>query len=369
MRIKNICIAAFIMVVMLPAIASAQAFNYEIKGEIKGLENDTLEMGIMEEAGMHALKVKASYDKFEYKGISTRPFTVFAQVLGKRKNGDFVFFLDKGTINISGDIKALDDTKVMGTPINDEYSAGTTKEFIFYKKRDSIYKAAKDLDKESEEYKHLMTSADSVMELLQVFRTDYIEHHTASMFSAMSLYVMQDNVPVAQLERLYKSLQPPASELGMLANLPERIKAKKASEVGATAPGFSLKDMNGKVINLADYKGRYVLLDFWASWCVPCRAESAGLVKAYQKFKGKQLEIISVSSDTKDASWRKAINDDKLEWIHICDFKGLGNQIAAEYGVQPIPDNFLISPDGKIIARNIFGTALEEKLATLIKAN
>jgi peroxiredoxin len=315
---------------------------------------------------LNITRIKASSGKIDYKGTSTGNYVVFAQVAGKTQKGDFTFFLDQGIISISGDLDAMDDVKATGTPINDEYAAGLKKENFFYKKRDSIYKTAKGLDKNSDEYKRLMTNVDSVLELLQTFRIKYIEQHPASMFGAMQLYVMQDNVPVAQLEKLYSSLQSPAKELGLLQALPSRIAAKKASETGKEAPAFSMRDANNKLINLADYKGRYVLLD-WASWCVPCREESAGLVKAYQKFKNKGFEIISVSSDVKEPNWRKAISDDKLdEWVHLCDFKGLNNRIAIEYGVQPIPDNFLIDPSGKIIARHLFGDDLEKRLSELL---
>ena len=171
MDIKKLVTATILIALVLPSFARAQAFNYEIKGEIKGLENDTLELGIMNGKNISTVKIKAVSNKFDYKGTATGNFVVFAQVTSKRRNGDFVFFLDRGAINISGDINALDDTKVTGTPINDEYSAGTKKEFTFYKKRDSIYKAAQGLDKERDKYRRLMTNVDSVMELLQVFRS------------------------------------------------------------------------------------------------------------------------------------------------------------------------------------------------------
>lgn len=370
MNIKKLATAIILIALVLPSFVKAQTFNYEVKGEIKGLKNDTLDLGIMQDEKYADIKIVAANDKFDYKGTATGNYMVFAQVSDKRRNGNFNFFLEQGIVTISGDVNAMDDVKATGTPINDEYAAGTKIELAFYKQRDSIYKIANGVDKNGEEYKRLMTNIDSVMELLQTFRIKYIEQHPASLFGATQLYVMQDGLPVAQLEKLYQSLRSPAKDLGLLKNLPSRIEAKKASDTGRIAPGFSIKDMNGKIITLSDYKGKYVLLDFWASWCVPCRQESAGLVKAYQKFKGKRFQIISVSSDVKEPNWRKAIKDDKLdEWIHVCDFKGLDNQVAIEYGVQPIPDNFLIDPDGEIIARNIFGEELEQKLSTLLGTN
>jgi len=366
MKTKKVAFIILLLAV-LPVLVKAQAFNYEIKGEIKGLKSDTLNFSVMDGEKQTQIKVAAINSKFDYKGKANGLYLVFAQVAGKRNNGDFAFFLDKGLLNVSGNVDTLDNVRVTGSPVNDEYVAGTIQELVFYKKRDSIYKIAKEEDKNGQEYKRLMTNVDSLMERLQTFRINYIEQYPASLFGAMQLYVMQDNIPVEQLETLYNSLQSPAKELSLLKNISKVIQARKAAETGKIAPNFSLNDMNGKMINLAYYRGKYVLLDFWASWCVPCRQESAGLVRTYQKFKGKSFEIISVSSDVKEPNWRKAIKDDKVgDWVHICDLKGLNNQIAEQYGVQPIPDNFLIDPNGKIIGRNIFGEDLDKMLSKLL---
>jgi peroxiredoxin len=350
-----------------PMFVKAQTFEYEIKGQIKGLHNDTLAINIIDDKKHDAIKVVASNDEIDYKGIATGNDMVFAEVLNKVKNGGFVFFLEKGTLTVRGDANTMDDVEVTGMPINDDYLAGRQIEDSFYKQRDSLYKLAKGVtDKNGDEYKRLMNNADSVMKSLQLFIVNYIEQHPASLFSATRLYVIQDKISVVKLEKLYNGLRPPAKDMSMLKNMPLRIKARKASETGKTAPPFFIQDSKGAMVNLADYKGKYVLIDFWASWCGPCRQESPTLVKAYQKFKGKPFEIISVSSDTKDASWREAIRDDKMgDWIHICDFKGVENSIAMKYGVRPIPDNFLIDPDGKIIGRKLFGENLDKMLASI----
>jgi len=128
--------------------------------------------------------------------------------------------------------------------------------------------------------------------------------------------------------------------------------------------------INGRNIfkfNLSDYRGKYVLLEFWASWCVPCRAENPDLLIAYKKYQEKGFVVVGISLDDKKDRWEKAIEEDKLPWIHVSDLNAFDNKLAKLYGVQPIPDNFLIDPQGKIIARQLRGKEVQERLASEIR--
>jgi peroxiredoxin len=140
-----------------------------------------------------------------------------------------------------------------------------------------------------------------------------------------------------------------------------------AVSIGRTAPGFSAPDTSGRLVDLSDYRGKYVLLDFWASWCGPCREENPVVVKAWKEFRGKNFDILSVSLDQpgKKEAWLKAIHDDQLTWQHVSDLKYWNNEVAQLYAVRSIPQNFLIDPQGKIIAANLRGEALYKKLTEL----
>ncbi len=140
-----------------------------------------------------------------------------------------------------------------------------------------------------------------------------------------------------------------------------------AETSGQAAPEVALPDVNGKVVTLSSFRGKYVLIDFWASWCAPCRAENPNVVAAYEKFKDKNFTILSVSLDNTKEAWEKAIKSDGLTWTQVSDLKGWHSMAAAMYNVQSIPCNFLIDTAGKIIAKNLRGQQLEETLQAMVK--
>jgi peroxiredoxin len=135
--------------------------------------------------------------------------------------------------------------------------------------------------------------------------------------------------------------------------------------VGDQAPVLSYPGPQGKIISLDDFRGKYVLVDFWASWCAPCRAANPELVKVYHKFKNKDFTIFGVSLDSKKASWEKAIAQDQLSWSQVSDLKGWNSAPAATYGVEAIPANFLLNPSGKVIAKNLEAHELSARLDSI----
>lgn len=144
--------------------------------------------------------------------------------------------------------------------------------------------------------------------------------------------------------------------------------------IGDTAPEISLKDPNGRTLKLSSLRGRYVLIDFWASWCGPCRRENPNVVKAYKKYSqatfktGKGFEVFSVSLDNNASKWQAAIKKDNLSWkYHVSDLKGWNSSAASKYRVSSIPQSFLIDPQGKIIAKNLRGMKLHLELDKYVK--
>jgi len=147
----------------------------------------------------------------------------------------------------------------------------------------------------------------------------------------------------------------------------EKIEIAKKTGVGRMAMDFTQNDTLGNPVSLSSFKGKYVLIDFWASWCGPCRQENPNVVKAFNNYKDKGFTVLGVSLDQPNAKdkWMKAIHDDNLTWTQVSDLKFWGNAVAVQYGIQAIPQNFLIDPQGKIIGKNLRGEALNKKLETL----
>jgi thiol-disulfide isomerase/thioredoxin len=146
----------------------------------------------------------------------------------------------------------------------------------------------------------------------------------------------------------------------------DKIEGAKSTQVNTQAKNFVQISSTGQNITLETFKGKYILLDFWASWCAPCRKEHPNLIKIYEQFKDKNFEIISVSLDSENGSWLNAISKDKLTWTQISDLKGQQNEIAVLYGIQSVPASFLINPKGMIIDKNLKGEELNKKLKTLL---
>jgi peroxiredoxin len=147
----------------------------------------------------------------------------------------------------------------------------------------------------------------------------------------------------------------------------QKAEKDKKTAIGIEAPEIALPDMNGNIIKLSQTLGKYVLLDFWASWCEPCRQENPTLVKAYWKYKSKGFEIFQVSLDRSKESWVKCIQEQKLTWLHVSDLKYWDSSVVPQFGIEGIPYNLLLDPNGVIIAKNLIGNELEEKLKGIFK--
>ncbi|MDL2222469.1 TlpA family protein disulfide reductase [Bacteroidales bacterium OttesenSCG-928-M11] len=175
--------------------------------------------------------------------------------------------------------------------------------------------------------------------------------------SPVSLEVLSSlsssEIPFPEIESLYESLSNELKSSAEGMDLKKRLTSIKATAIGSIAPEFVQLDPDDKPISLTDFRGKYVLIDFWASWCGPCRRENPHLVKAYEQFKGERFEILGVSLDNpgQKQTWLKAIEKDNLTWTQVSDLKGWQNAAALQYGVKSIPQNFLIDPNGVIIAK------------------
>jgi len=198
----------------------------------------------------------------------------------------------------------------------------------------------------------------------------FIKANPNSLISLFTLRSYAGDIPdIDVVEPLYNSLSADVrSSKAGIAYGSELAEIKKTS-IGAIAPDFTMPDTSNNIIALQQFRGKYVLVDFWASWCGPCRAENPNVLKAYDTYKAKNFTVLGISLDKADArdKWLKAIHDDHLEWTQLADLKGWKNEAALLYSVRAIPQNFLIDPQGKIIAHNIRGEELFKKLQEIFK--
>ncbi|OKS88777.1 peroxiredoxin family protein [Mucilaginibacter polytrichastri] len=198
--------------------------------------------------------------------------------------------------------------------------------------------------------------------------TVYIKQNPGSFLSLAALSeIAGPNPDPAKIEPLFKSLSPQLQNNTSGQQLAKTIATAKVTAIGAMAPVFTQNDVNDKPVSLTDLRGKYVLIDFWASWCGPCRAENPNVVKAYEKYKDKNFTVLGVSLDQpgKKDAWMSAIKADGLTWTEVSDLQFWQNTVARQYGVLAIPQNFLVDPSGKIIGKNLRGDDLYKKLASL----
>ncbi|MEJ7912171.1 MAG: TlpA disulfide reductase family protein [Chitinophagaceae bacterium] len=206
---------------------------------------------------------------------------------------------------------------------------------------------------------------DSLKTLLAM---QWVLKHPASSINAYVLYIdVRDKTSIEKLETALNSLSSKAKANMFGKELQDIVDATKATAIGKIAPHFTQNDTLGNPVSLHDFRGKYLLIDFWASWCIPCREENPSLIKAFKKFKDKGFPIISISLDNDKDNWVKAIRKDNLLWTQVSDLKFWDNEIARQYNIHSVPQNFLLDPNGKIIAKNLRGDDVEKKLSELIK--
>ena len=366
-------------VALLPAIAFAQDGKYIIQGKVGNLNTPAkmyLQYSVKDKVSTDSVTLKNG--EFQFTGtVGTVPVNAYL-VLNEKGTGGVVYkdykaiYLEKGTINVNSSAK-LNEAKVDGPKANQEnaeYDALNKPVNDAQDALDAKVKAETPEQKNSEDFQRAITKEQKALDAKSnEVNASFIKSHPGSYISLMALEMYAAyGTDYADINPLYESLSPEVKQSEGGKEFGERLPKLKAVALGEMAPVFAEADTAGKTVSLESFRGKYVLVDFWASWCGPCRQENPNVVKAYKKYKDKNFTIIGVSLDRADskANWIAAIKSDGLDWTQVSDLKFWNNEVAVLYHVQSIPANFLIDPNGKIIAKDLRGNDLENKLEDVL---
>lgn len=378
-------ILLLVSAVALLASCNKAETEYVISGTIKGIaDGQTVVLEKQDSTGQ--IKpidtAKIEKGKFTFTGSAAEPEMHLIQV--QNAMGKVPFILENGDIEMEINKDSVQNTKVTGTYNNDELTSYKESGMKIQKKmmkfqQDNMAKMQEaGRNQDTITMNSLRKEYSKFQEEFMKQSEDYVSSHPKAFISALIVDGMfgQMNPDVAKIKKFYNAFDPSVKNTkpgkGIAKKLAELEKAQNASAatgVGSTAPDFSAATPDGKTVSLKESMGKVTLIDFWASWCKPCRAENPNVVALYNEMHAKGFNIIGVSLDKDATAWKDAIAQDKLVWNQISNLKYWDEPIAKTYGIQSIPATFLLDANGKIVAKDLRGDALKAKVSELLAVN
>ncbi|MCD6069049.1 MAG: hypothetical protein K0S33_3875 [Bacteroidetes bacterium] len=351
-------------------VLAQKAVPFTIEGDLQGLKDNSyvfLSHKWNDDIKTDSVLVKGT--KFKFKGTSPEPNMYW--IYDSPKSQQFlIFFVDKGDVKIKGDVKQIADAEVKAGLSQKDYmeyrailkgfDAKKTELGLEYQTAQQSGNQAK-MQEVQMSYGNLVTDQNKLVD-------EFVATHSKSVVAGYAIWASTQEEPdLVKLEKNYNLLSDDVKKSKFGKIVADKIASVKGSMVGYPIMEFSQSDADGKPVSISSFKGKVVLVDFWASWCGPCRAENPNVVKAYNAFKGKGFDILGVSFDSTKDKWLKAIEKDNLTWTQVSDLKGWSNAVGQQFGIRSIPQNFLLDKEGKIIAKNLRGEDLYAKLEEILK--
>ncbi len=323
--------------------------NFIINGNIKGYPDGTPVSILNGQTGASEGETTIAKGKFVLTG--KMPIPDFKLLIFNRQPPYVTILLDNSVVKITGNKDSLNKISITGSRSNTDFT-------VF----NNMLEPYKEVFDENAPYDSV-----SVREAM-ILSSEFAAQRPSSYVSPLAIirYNQLADDPSAT-EKLYNVLDSNIKASPMGLYIDQLLAESKKNAIGTIFPDFTQADTAGVPVSLSSFRGKYVLIDFWASWCRPCRQENPNVVVAYNKFKNKNFTVLGVSLDKAKQSWTDAIAMDNLTWTHLSDLQGWANAVALKYEIVSIPQNFLIDPDGKIVGKNLRGPALERKLQRLLK--
>lgn len=359
---------SIILLVLVMAACQSNSTKYKVSGSIAGLDSGVVYL-VKVQAGQPLVvdTAKVADGAFSFEGKAGMPELCYLRI--NERDYFAPFFLENADIHVESYKDSLRATKVSGSETTDIFNiyvdevTNLNKKIREYQKQYSQAATAGN----QEEMDRIKIDIEAASDNMEVYAKNFVREHSNSVVGPfIALSQLAGRLEYADMKELVDGFAPELAQSEYVVQLTKILDEAAKTALGAEAPDFTMNDPEGNPFTLSSLRGKYVLIDFWASWCGPCRKENPNIVAAYNKYKDKGFDILGVSLDRDKAAWLRAIQDDHLDWHQVSDLKYWQNEVARLYGVNTIPHSILLDPDGKIIANNLRGNELDEKLAELL---
>jgi len=342
--------------------------GYKLSGTIDGLASGDivlLEQRIDKEY-VKIDSVTSPDASFEFSGNVEIPDVYYVSVPGKR--GKAMIFLENSQMGFTAHADTLWKPAITGSAVHDEYSTFQESLSEIYAKARELYSSYQEAERAGDEdtAKKIGEKMDAVYDEVEEYQQAYLDENPASYIAPYIVQNLHYGKEADEIEDMLAKLDPSLQASSLVGNVTRTMEILKNVAIGMPAPDFTQNDSLGNPVSLSSFRGKYLLIDFWAAWCGPCRAENPNVVKAYEKYADKGFEILGVSLDHSRDNWLKAVKDDGLTWTQVSDLKYWSNEVAALYGIVSIPGNLLLDPDGVIIRKQLRGDDLHSALEELL---